>query len=448
MEIEFSPLYNEVLEITKSGPKNISYYWEADVHTGDVTTTAIKLTTLRTFRDYEKNFSDETMLEVAIPLGVYAKLVYPNRNTLEITVRRKPIGEVTDGPSEDDPTNSQRYKAVLVLNGLPIIEGTELGQADQFTLDLQDILKVNFQLFDRSLEKLRIVTVGSIFRKAKAEDVIRGVLNVESKKIKVLGERAIDGVEIVKSVNKEVREHIIIPQGLKLTKVPTFVQENCGGMYPSGIGSYLQDRFWYVYPLFDTTRLKKEQKTLTLIKVPKNRFSSMERTYRKEGDSVFVIGTDQTKFEDDGSTKFMNEGNGIRLADADMFMGKIATSSNNKSVMSRVKNNSEFISVKKQDGSNNTQVSEEAIGANAFNDYSRLNSRAGGLFQFVWENSQPNLLFPGMMTKVLYISGQDITELNGVLLAVDTLTQLAGIGITVSRHVSTSMLSLFVNKIK
>lgn len=447
MEFEYSPIYNEVLQITQDGPKNVFYYWEADLHTGDITTPAIKLTTMRTFRDYEKNFSDETMLEVALPLGVYAKLIYPNRTTIEITVRRTPLQEVSDGIKEDDNTNSQRYKAVLVLEGLPIVEGTELGQANQFSLDLQDILKVNFQLFSKPLEKLRIVTVGGIFRRTKAEDVIRSILTVESKKVSVTGESAIDGVDIIPGINKEMREHIVIPQGTKLIHIPTYIQEKCGGFYSSGIGNYLQDRFWYVYPLFDTTRLKKVQKTLTLIKVPKNRFSSLERTYREEGGSVFVIGTDQTRFQDDGSTKFMNDGNGIRLADADLFMGNIAKSSNNKAVMSRVKNNSEFISVEKEDKSNNVQLSKDAISANGFNDYSRLSSKLGGLFQFVWENSQPNLLFPGMMTKVLYMSGEDVVELNGVLLSVDTLTQLTGVGITVKKHTSTTLLSLFVNKV-
>lgn len=447
MDIENSSIYNEVLQITEGGEKAISYYWEAEVHTGDVTTKLLKVTTIRTFRDYEKNFSDEVMLEVAVPLGVYAKVVYPMRNALEVTLYRRPLSEVGDTVMEDEDSNTQRYKAVLVLDGLPPVEGTELGQLDQFSLDLQDILKINFQLFGRTLEKLRIVTVGGIFRKTKAEDVITSILSTESLKIQVIGEKAIDGVDMVPAVNKESREHIVIPQGTKLISVPTYVQEKCGGVYPTGIGTYLQDRIWYVYPLFDTTRLKKVERSLTLIKVPKNRFSSIERTYREEGGSVFVIGTDQTNFKDDGNTEFMNRGNGVRLADADQFMGLIAKVLDNKAVISRGKINSEFVITEKEDNSNNTQRSVDKISANSFNDYSRLSARQGGIYQFVWENSLPTLLFPGMMVRVLYLSGDNIVELNGVLLCVETLTQLAGIGLTSSRHVSTTLLSVFVNRV-
>jgi hypothetical protein len=447
MDIENSSLYSEVLQITQGGEKPISYYWEAEVHTGEVTTRLLKVTTIQTFRDYEKNFSDEIMLEAAVPLGVYAKVIYPLRNELEVTLYRRPLSEVGDTVMEDEESNTQRYKAVLVLDGLPPVEGTELGQLDQFSLDLQDILKLNFQLFGRTLEKLRIVTVGGIFRKTKPEDVITGILSTESLKIQVIGEKAIDGVDMVPAVNKEAREHIVIPQGTKLVSIPTYIQEKCGGVYPTGIGTYLQDRMWYVYPLFDTTRLKKVERSLTLIKVPKNRFSSIERTYREEGGSVFVIGTDQTNFKDDGSTSFMNAGNGVRLADADQFMGTIAKVVDNKAIISRGKINSEFVITQKEDNSNNTQRSVDKISANSFNDYSRLSSRQGGIYQFVWENSLPTLLFPGMMVRVLYLSGDNIVELNGVLLCVDTLTQLAGIGMTSSRHVSTSALSVFVNRV-
>jgi len=447
MELESSPIYNEVLKITEESSKPVSFYWTAEIHTDDLNIDIFKVTTINTFRDYEKNFGDEISLETAIPLGVYAKIIYPNRNKLEITLIKTALFEAGDRVSEDEPVESERYKAVLVLDGLPPVEGTEMGQMDQFSLDLKDILKINFQLFNRSLEKLRLVTVGGIFRRTKAEDVIRGNLARESARIKIIGEKAIEGVDIVDTTNKENREHIVIPQGTKLIRVPTFIQERCGGMYNAGIGTYLQDRVWYIYPLYDTTRLLKAERTLTLIKVPKNRYTGIERTYRVEGTSLFVLGTEQSNFTDDASVKFMNKGNGVRLADARQFMGSVAKTSNNKAVISRGKLNSEFISKKKEDEVNNVQMSDDQISANPFIEYSKLMSRNGGIFEFVWENGKPTLLFPGMMTKVLYMDGDDISELNGVLLSVQTLTQISGSGMASSRHKTTTHLSVFVNKV-
>jgi hypothetical protein len=314
---------------------------------------------------------------------------------------------------------------------LPPVEGSELGQIGQEALDLQDIVAVKFQLFSKTLEKLRLVTVGGIFRKCSAEDVIRSVLSTESAKIKIQGEKSITGVDVIETVNKEKREHIVIPQGTKLIRVPTFIQERCGGIYSTGIGTYLQDRLWYVYPLYDTTRLNQSEKTLTVFKVPSNRFTGIERTYRQEGGSVFILGTSSSKFVDDASTSFMNEGNGIRLADANQFMGTATKSRDNKTIASR--------------GKLNVQLSSEAISANPFSDYSRLASRDGGIFDIIWENANPALLFPGMKVKVLYMSSSKLVELHGVLLGAESLTQLDGVGMSANKHICTCHLSVFVN---
>ena len=446
MEIENSGIYNEIQAIIDGGPTNISNYWVAQIHTPDLDTEVFKVLSINNFRDYEKNIGDETTLEVMVPLGVYAKIIYINRAILEISLQQKPLGEISTENNDTLSTNAERYKAVLVLDGLPPIEGTELGQLSQSELDLMDILVVRFQLFNRSLEKLRIVTVGGIYRKTTPEKVIKAVLSNESSRILVGGDKAIEGVDMVEANNQETREQFIIPQGTKLTRVPTYIQERCGGVYNSGIGTYFQSGYWYVYPLYDTTKITSFDKTLTLIKVPKNRFTGLERTYREDGGSVFVIGTEKTRFTDDGSTNFMIGGNGVRLADADSFMNGFSNTKNNKAVLNRGKNNYEFISRQKDDGVNNVVLSDNAISSNPFVEYSKLVSRDGGLYEFVWENSKPDILFPGMRTKVFYLSNNELIELSGILLASQSLTQLAGTGINVNKHITTTHLTIFVNK--
>jgi hypothetical protein len=447
MELEFSSLFNEVQLIALSGEKRVNFYWEAEIHTPDRTEQALKLVTVNNFRDYEKNIGDEMSIEMALPLGYYAKVVYPNRNVLEVTLRRRAVSEVGDSVKTNVAVNVERYKAVLMLDGLPQIEGTEMGQMSENALDLQDIVKVNMQLFNRSLEKLRIVQVGTVFRKTSAEDVIRSVLSTESAKVKIIGEKAIAGVDIIPSTNLEKREHITIPQRTKLSELPTYVQEKCGGVYSTGIGTYLQDRVWYVYPLYDTTNISKAERTVTLIKVPARRLTGVERTYRLEGSSLFIIGTSQTRFTDDASTAFMNEGNGVRLADANQFMGNVASTKDNKAIISRGTLNSEFVIRQKDDLSNNVQTSSDSISANPFIEYSRLAARNGAIFQMVWENADPSLLFPGMKVKVLYLSGDDVVELQGTLLGVESSSQLDGVGLIASKHKSICHLSVFVKRI-
>lgn len=448
MEIENSSLYNEIQLITNSGSRPIAFYWTAMIHVGDENIEILKVVTVDTLRDYEKNIGDETNLELLIPLGKYAKRIYPNRNNMEITLYRKPLGEASDQVQDSRDIDSERFKAVLVLDGLPVIEGTELGQQSEGALDLMDIIKVNFQIFNKSLEKLRVVTVGGVFRNTTGFDVVQGIMAKESQRLKIDGEVAIDGVDMIEPNNKNKRAHVIIPQGTKLLSVPTYVQERAGGIYSAAIGSYFQNGFWYVYPLFDTTRLIRSERTVTLIKVPKNRYTGVERTYREEGGSLFIMGTSESKFTDSAGTDAMNSGNGVRIADANKFMGETAKVSGNKAVMSRGRNNAEFVSENSDDGKNNVQVSDDPISSNFFVEYSRLASRQGGLYSFIWENSNPSLLFPGMCARILFLDGENIVELHGVLLASQVLVQLAGQGLQSDKHLQTTKLHLFVNKPK
>jgi hypothetical protein len=446
MELESSSLYNEVQLITAQTSKPVSNYWTAEIHTGDVTTQLMKIITIHTFRDYEKNIGDELMMEAVVPLGVYAKIIFPSRAVLEITLYKTPVAEVGANIQDDQSVESERFKAVLVLDGLPNVEGSEIGQLTQQQLDLKDIINIHFQLLNKSLDKLRTLTVGGIFRNTRTDSVIRAMIGKETKELKINSSPVVDLVDVNEGSNKTVKDHVVIPQGTKLTNLPTYIQESCGGVYNAGLGSYFQNKTWYVYPLYDTTKINKALRTITLIKVPKRRFTGIERTYREAGTSLFVLGTSDTRFKDDGSVNFMNSGNGVMLADAGQFMGNLVATAANKAILKRTKLNSEFVNKLKEDGINNIQLSVEKISSNPFNAFSRLAGKEGGIFDFVWENSNPSLIFPGMMAKVLYIDGADLQELNGVILCSDSLVELEGTGFTGSKHRSTTRLSVFVNK--
>lgn len=446
MEFQLSPLFEEFEAIRLSGPKPVRFIYSAIIHTPTEDYEVIKVNTIDNTRDYQKNIGDEMILEVSVPLGVYAKLIHPNRYNLDITITRTYIGEVTIDELKEIQAEQERLKAVLVLDGLPPIEGTEIDKLDRDTLDLSNILKISFQLFNRSLEKLRLVTLGTVLRDESNEDIIKSMLTIESLKVTVEGEPTITGTDVVEADNTEKRKQTIIPQGTKLLNLPSYLHIKNGGVYNSDIGTYLQNKIWYVYPLFNTTRLSKETRVLTVFKVPKNFSSGTERTYRVEGDALFVIATSNSVFKDDGGTGFMNEGNGVRFADAGKFLESPVTVKDNKAIFNRDKLNYGFMSGDNQDGNNNIQISNAAISSNAFIEYSKLAGRGGGIYEFVWENSKPNLLFPGMMVKIRYVDKDDLVELHGVLLYVHTFIESKEPGFVKGRYTSLSHLAIYVNK--
>lgn len=448
MELEETPMYNEIQTIMNGGPKPISYYWKAEIHATDITREIMKVISIDNVCNYEANIGDELVIETIIPFGVYVKVIYPNRAKLEVTLYKNPLAEIGDQEKLDEFKETERFKAVPIIDGLPVFEGTDVDAFDEFTLNLQTPLTISFQLFNRSLETLRTVTVGGIFRKVTNEEVIKAVLTKESLKIKIGGKDAILGMDIVETDNKSIRDHTIIPQGVKLTALSTYIQEKCNGVYNFGIGTYLQRKIWYVYPLYNTTRFNIAEQKLIIYKVKRNRLNGVERTYRVDGKTAYVLATSDSKFEDDANTNFMNEGNGVRLASASLLMNSPNTSSNNKTIIKRDKLNNELIYGKKEDGLNSIYVSPDTIGDNIYLEKTRISARDGAIVSFTWDNADPRVLIPGMVVKILYMDEDVMQELNGVLLNTQVFVQLNGQGLSVSRHITTCNLSVFVNKVK
>ena len=117
----------------------------------------------------------------------------------------------------------------------------------------------------------------------------------------------------------------------------------------------------------------------------------------------------------------------------------------NKAIAKRVKNNHEFLFVDRGELKNAVFMAKKRINANPYVERSNLASKKGQIYNFIWENSNPDLLFPGMMCKIHYFDSDELMELNGVLLASNTAIQLNGVSVTSKRHSSTTQMLIFAN---
>lgn len=449
MELEQSPIYWEIKTIIEDGPKPISKYYTANIHYDQETVETFKVLTVDYVKNFETNTGDQIQLEVIIPLGTYVKKIFPNKHKLEISLIATPLNETGDSTSDKD-RQEVRYKAVPVLQSMQSYEGSQYDIYSEEALNNIDILNVSFQLIDRSLEKLRLVTFGQIFRDCINEQVLTAVLAVETKKVLVEGKPSIETIDIVPTVNQEKRAHTLIPQGTRLIDLASFIQKECGGLNNTGVGSYISDKKWWVYPLFDTARFDQEyRKTLMVYKVPERKYSNIERTYRTNGNTTFILATGEISIKDDAESDFLNSGNGFRQANADLFMDNgVTTTKDNVTNIQRSKVNNELVIINRDDGINNALLSPTPISSNRFASMSSVTARNGGIINMIWENSNDSLLIPGMLAKIHYMDGEELIVVNGVLLYCHTLVQLGSSGATSSKHTTYSALGFFVTKIK
>ncbi len=446
MEFESSSLSREVDAIIRSGVKPVHYTWSAVIHTPEGDFPAMKVLQIDRLRDFENNFGPVVMATLVLGLGTYAKRIWPQTN-LEITLTRRPLAEVGDTVMLNNTAASERFDAVMDESfRSPIVEGNTFNVPDEDTLNRTNMIEVPFQLVNKSLGRLRMMTVGATYRNTTGEIATRLMLTREAKSLQIDSTLILKGVEMTPAANQAQRDHVVIPPGTPLYSVPHHVHTKCGGLYSAGIGSYYEGDYWYIWPVYDTERWEQAPgRRLTVINVPKNKYPKIERSYMVEGSVITIMANGNVTFQSDTESKQLNEGNGVMFANADDLENNFVQVSGNRAVASRGRSNNEFLAQQRENGLNNIQRSTNPINANPYLEYSKLARRRGEVLNVEWENSDPTLIEPGMAARMLYLEGSNLREIRGLVLKAAEFTRLAGEGMTSTRFITTTVVSLFMS---
>lgn len=446
MGFENTSLVQEVDAIFKAPGQAVNHYWTAElkVRGAEDPIEILKLLSIDIRRDYVGAYGDEIIVEIIMGGGTFAHDVYPKRAELEITLYRHPIGEVDTARDLTKDIDAQLFTAVLVDGSASALEANDPRLQSKFQGDMSQLKSVKFQLIDQALEQIRMLGVGGSFRNTTTGDLLKYLLTTRSKDLDVDEANQIVGVDMVAPHNTEPQRNIVIPHAMRFSDMPDFLAYKCAGIYNSGLGVYLQHHTWWVFPTHDLTRYGKTPKGLTLINVPKNRYPSVERTFRKTPNQIIAICTGDVSHKDPSEKRQLNEGNGIRFTDARNIMDGFTVSENNRTVALRANNNHEFVASERPNGLNNVQVSPNRITSNVFAEMSRMAVRKGCYVQAVWQNSDPGEIFPGMPVKFMYCVKDDVFEAVGVVTQALHHIGMSQPGFANSRHTCNTALQLFL----
>lgn len=450
MELEKSPIWADIRKIISDGPKQIRYTYTATIHTEKKDTTVLKIKMIDIVRDYVNNIGDVSFIELLIPLGDYIKEIYPYRTNLELTLKRQALLESGDTVKEGTTIDEERFKAVFLPDENSQALASDYAKFDQQSLNLLNIQTVKFQLINRALEALRIKTTGGIFKKVKIGDVIQSIMSTESGKILVDGKPAIDGIEMVTPDNTDVRRHVIIPQGTLISGVPTYCQEMMNGVYNAGIGTYLQTynqkRLWFVFPLYSTIRFKENVNKAIFYGTPSHRYTAIERTYRKQGTSIYILATSNKKYSDEAETSYIDKGVGFRMTDARAMMKKPVEITEKGPVGKRGNLNNEVSIKSRDDGLNFAPVSDRSISSNPYAQYSRVLQRKGGTLALIWENADIREIYPGMPCKYITMVEDKVKEFEGIVLFCHGISHMENKGVMDRAYRMQCQITLFVDQ--
>lgn len=443
--LEHSALMNEITAVTEGGGKDVHYHYSAQfILPGGTLVSPLKVISKDVIRDYTVNYGDESILKVVFGIGTYTNLIYPARNNLSISLQREVIGEIDDRTDLDSPVDTQTYRAYVLNMKDHSKEGTSAATDNVEQGDASGIITVEFQLVDSSTEWLRSVSVGGVFRQATPADVLKSILANESQSMPIARQDIISVIDFVEADNLTKRAHIVIPHPTALTDLAAHLQNNCGGIYNSGIGFYLQQNSWYVWPLYNIKRFESVLNGLTIINIPEGRFPNIERTYRQTNNHLVILATGETKSIDTASNMQQAQGHGIRFADAGKLFDSFGESIGNITKIARGQLNTEVLVQKSLTGLSHLAQGIKRVSGNLFSELSGLAPRQGQIVVVAWDNSNPDLIYPGMPVKYLFEKDGVVYEREGVVLIAQHYTQMSGSGASSRRYISSTALTLFV----
>lgn len=438
----------EVNAIRNQSNHVVSWDMKVVIHTPDGDIPVLYPEQFDRLKDYIDHFSDVINLKVAIPAGVYYNNLFPHKDKLEVSVIFIPLLTTTVyNKNENAQRREKRYIARLTDMNSHLVESNTEIVANQLKSNTDSIISVTFQLIDKVVMALRAKTVGMIIRNATAIDAIKFCLTEYSRNLDSGDSEQIKGVNVVDGFSQEVREHIIIPHLTHLTSVPKHINETTGGVYSTGFSYYLQNNFWYVYPLYDTNRFAKADKTLTIINIPANRTPGIEKTFRVTDTQVIMISTGRVRHIDVSNMERDSIGDTVRFIDSKTVIEAFGEKAGNKFTTNYAKNVTEASIDENHKDPTRSQLANKVKITNAYNlEFSKLAERNGSRILVTWENSDDSFLYPGMPVRYIFVTNGEPRQLYGTLLSVETTMMPVNQNPKQKKFSATTMLTCFVTR--
>lgn len=396
--------------------------------------------------DFAGSSSPDMTVRVMLTVKDYRDYVYLYRDNLNVILQKTPID-----PISNQPTQGKRfvtaYRAFLIENedasitrGTPLTSGTYSDGKD-------DMRFFNIQLVDPVAEYISAKSGGGIFRFSGGEDVIKAFI-WSAAKAEVGSERVkLKGLEVSPVDEKSARDSTFIPHSVTLRDFPAYLQNFEGGVYYDALGSFVKEGVWYIYPVFKTSQFSQSKRKIVLFQVPTNMVPISDTTYTDDGTTLTIVCSGAAKIEDFSVGAGVSVGNGTRFVRATNFMeNPIAMRGDNTGEINRSEVMAEFKSVAHPDGLNIAKFSNTLVTDNIANERSKNSGRNGQIMVTTWQNSNGDLIHPGMPIRVYHDIGGKISIKEGVVLQVDEQWALERPGLTSKVMTSAAGLVLFLAK--
>lgn len=437
--------------------KQAQRVWDFTLIIGDLRISIEPLSYDREF-NFDKLWND-IYIEGLIDPVIYDNDVFPNRRHLEMEITydyRLALGD----------TETDKLKPVTVVYEVALLDVKSKALENNGVQGTQPLRygdtnrkPIKVKVVDPHISQYRLHTVSGIFHEATLSKVMYGLLRpgitplpdvrqpvLKPKPYYAGTYEGIVGCQIVPPDNANVYPQVLVEFDVKLMELPEYLQENYG-LYENGIASCIDRGIVYVFPVTDWSRYKNEERTLTITNADPASYAGLETTYHVDDrQKVEIIATKNIKHEDASDIVQLNAGLGAVWINADEFLdGGINYNPADDTIYA---NRSAILvstsSVERSDGLTQKRWSTNRVTANKYVEESRERMKRTSRLIVGWDNSNPDVLYPGMPTRFRTQIGEKLVEVDGTLLGTHTVERRAKEGLTSRNFSSVTYLSILI----
>ena len=404
----------------------VAYKVTAELITPSMTVSVPLVTQVHTYRDYERNAGDELYISVKFPPGSYGKYILPYQQQLKMRIIVQAYSLMRgQRQTVDDATQAYVYRAVCLTTVDSRMSATDERTAtDSSKKDYEQMVDLQFQLFDPVLESFMQSETGENYTGSKVLDVLRLEFSKILSAVEADTGFKMQGVDIVAPNNDNLFKLLILPHGTNAMDLVDKIQ-NQVGIYSADVGCYYQSPYLYIYPLYDETRFSDGRRTAIFYNYPADMFPGMDKTWINRDKYVEIACTRGASVSDVNNAASLLGNAGGRFVSASQMSQGMTLSKGGDTIISRTVNVSEYVTEERSD---NVKVAK-GMGRVTDNRWRELSNTAGlrgRTMQLVWEYANMDLLYPGMPAKVVWMQDNNLCEAYGVIMRTDCAVTMAG----------------------
>lgn len=438
MEVMASSIRFEIDRIFNDLTHKETTNWKATIHTPTSDIDVLSLTAFDVRCDFIRNYADELVVSVLVGLGTYKYDIVPNVSNLSLTLTRS---TVVKGGLPD--ISRQRYRAILINPKNDTVTQNHSFATNKEQADVGGMATIMFELKEPLVDYIATCTVGGIYRLSTPESILRSTLSFYRGDSNDTTQQ-LQGVTIQPPHNTQ-RGDVIIPHGTPVVVLGDLLQRKLTGVYSTGIATYYQKGFWYVWGVYDLNR--QSTKSITIIMVPPNILRGVDRTYRTTENQLIILATGSASHLDNSEGRLSSEGRGARYTDPDSLFGNFTENKEGISIAARSKNLNEYVVTPSENNINKVTQSGIRSSKNKYHETSLIVQRNGGMLQIEWQHSDRQRLQPDLPITVMYSDKGVLKTHKATLLGHHTYHGMAEGRITNTRLIPTTVLTLFIERV-